>query len=471
MTSAIVIHGGSDVAGDIHVSGSKNAGLALMAATVLACGDSTLLGVPPVSDIHNMAHILQYLGASIERLDGNLHIDTTKLISLPVPNRLAGCLRASILLMGPLVARYGYAKLSLPGGCTIGARPIEEHVRGLEALGARVKVTDDYIEAHATRLHGASLNLQTPSVTGTMNLMMAACLAHGVTHIYNAAREPDVVDLILCLIKMGAQIEGAGSEHLIISGHGRPLTSYLYKVIEDRIEAGTFLIIGAISGNTLTIHGCQVEYHTALITKLRAVGAIINTSGNSVTVRKARQLSSTDIQTGPYPEFPTDLQPQFMVLLSLTQGISEITETVYESRFSQAVGLRTMGADIEICGQIATLSGISNLSGADVSGSDLRATASLVVAAIAAKGTSVIRGVKYIDRGYHDMERKLQNIGVKIIRVHGLDFNKGSGPGSTKGEGIANQKGAHNTRKTTKETPSDHFTREQNVMGTDLRSQ
>ncbi|KAJ5984487.1 RNA 3'-terminal phosphate cyclase/enolpyruvate transferase [Penicillium waksmanii] len=424
MTGAIVIQGGYDVAGDIHVSGSKNAGLALMAATVLACGNSTLQGVPPVSDIHNMARNLQYLGASIKRLDGSLRIDTTKLISLYVPDHLAGCLRASILLLGPLVAQYGYAKLSLPGGCTIGDRPIEEHVRGLEALGARVKVTDDYIEAHATRLQGASLNLQTPSVTGTMNLIMAACLAHGTTHIHNAAREPDVVDLIMCLIKMGAQIEGAGSDHLIISGHGRPLSPYQYKVMEDRIEAGTFLILGAIAGNPLTIHGCQVEYHIALIIKLRAVGAIIDVSGNSVTICKAKQPSSTDIQTGPYPGFPTDLQPQFMVLLSLAQGISEITETVYESRFSQAVGLRAMGADIEICGQIATISGISSLSGTDVSGSDLRATASLVIAAIAARGASVIRGVKYIDRGYHDMERKLQNIGVKITRVHGLDSTK-----------------------------------------------
>ncbi|CAG8046923.1 unnamed protein product [Penicillium olsonii] len=419
MTDAFVIQGGRDVAGHIYVSGSKNAGLALMAATVLTRGTSTIQGLPDVSDIDAMAQILEHLGAGITKRDDIIQINTTSITTFHVPDRLATRLRASILLLGPLLARYGHAKLSFPGGCTIGSRPIDEHVRGLEALGACVKVTDDFIEAHATQIHAASLNLQVPSVTGTMNLIMAACLAQGITHIHNAACEPEVVDLISCLVAMGAQIEGAGTDHIIITGYSRPLSPCQYKVMEDRIETGTYLILGAICGDPLTVHRCHAKYNTVLIKRLRAVGASIDVLGTSITVHKAKKLLPFDIQTGPYPGFPTDLQPQFMVLLSLGQGKGKITETVYEQRFKQAEGLQAMGANIRVRGQIATISGISNLFGADVVGTDLRATASLIIAAIAARGFSIIRNVNYIDRGYHDLERKLQKIGVDLARVYG----------------------------------------------------
>lgn len=423
MSSQFVIDGGRDVSGDIHVSGSKNAGLALMAATLLASGESVLAGIPPLSDINNMGRILQCLGAEVARVCDGLQIDTTNVSCCSAPPRLTRSLRASILVLGPLVARFGHAKLGLPGGCTIGGRPIEEHVNGLEKLGATVQVTDEYIEVHSTGLKGAIVHLEAPSVTGTMNLVMAACLAQGVTNIHNAAREPDIVDLINCLISMGADIQGAGTAHLIVHG-GDALSPFQYKVMEDRIEVGTFLILGAMAGNPLTVHRCKSEYQTALIQNLRAVGARIEVSGSSIRVHRAVHPRAVDIETGPYPAFPTDLQPQFMALLSLACGTSRITETVFENRFNQVTGLVAMGADISISGRTALVNGVKDLSGAEVAGTDLRAGASLVLAAVAAKGVSVVRGTQYIDRGYHNLEYKLRNTGVVVKRstcVEGTD--------------------------------------------------
>jgi UDP-N-acetylglucosamine 1-carboxyvinyltransferase len=415
MSSQIVIDGGRDVSGDIHVSGSKNAGLALMAASLLASGESVLAGVPPLLDIKNMGRILQYLGAEVSRVCDGLQIDTTNVSCCNAPSRLTRSLRASILVLGPLVARFGHAKLSLPGGCTIGGRPIEEHVNGLEKLGATVRVTEEYIEVDSTGLKGATIHLGAPSVTGTMNLVMAACLAQGVTNIHNAAREPDIVDLINCLISMGADIQGAGTAQLII--HGRDaLYPFQYKVMEDRIEAGTFLILGALAGNPLTVRRCKSEYQMALIRSLRAVGARIEVSGTSITVHRAVHPRAVDMETGPYPAFPTDLQPQFMALLSLACGTSRITETVFENRFSHVAGLIAMGADISISERTALVHGVKYLSGAEVAGSDLRAGAGLVLAAVAAKGVSVIRGTQYIDRGYQNLEFKLQTVGAVVKR-------------------------------------------------------
>lgn len=420
MTGHFVIDGGEDISGDIYVSGSKNAGLALMAGTLLASGESILAGIPPLSDIGDMGRILQYLGADISHVGDNLRIDITNLSSRSVSARLTRSLRASILVLGPLVARFGYAKVSLPGGCTIGKRPIEENVNGLEKLGAVVQVTDNYIEAHSTGLIGATLHLDVPLVTGTMNLVMAACLAQGVTHIHNAAREPDVVDLVSCLISMGADIQGAGTEHLIIHGC-EALSPFQYRVMQDRIEAGTFLILGAIAGNPLTVHRCKSEHQTVLIKTLRAVGARIEVSENSITVHMAIRPKAANIETGPYPAFPTDLQPQIMTLLSLACGTSQITETMFEKRFNQAAGLIAMGANISISGGTAMVTGVKELSGAQVAGADLRACASLVLAAVTAKGVSVVRGIQYIDRGYHGLAHKLQNIGLVISRLHGVE--------------------------------------------------
>ncbi|KAJ5718341.1 RNA 3'-terminal phosphate cyclase/enolpyruvate transferase [Penicillium malachiteum] len=418
MSDYISITGGHDVTGDIHVSGSKNAGLALMAATLLASGTITIQGIPPVSDVNNMGRILQCLGADVSRVDDTLEINTTNTKRHSIPDELVASLRASILVLGPLVARFGYAKLCLPGGCAIGSRPVGEHLRGMEKLGATVNIMNGCIEAHASRLLGATVHMETPSVTGTMNLMMAACLAHGVTRIQNAAREPEVVDLAHFLISMGADISSTGTDCLFIVGRGGLLSPSQYKVMEDRIEAGTFLVLGAICGNPLTIHRCNVEYQTILVKKLRAVGAVIDVVGNSVTVHKAKKPLPVDIQTGPYPAFPTDLQPQFTVLLSLAHGKSRVVETVFESRFGHCPGLQAMNAKIQIKpGQVAVISGVQKLSAALLAGSDLRATASLVLAAIAAHGTSVVGGMKYIDRGYFELEKKLEQIGVIVRRL------------------------------------------------------
>ncbi|KAJ6024198.1 RNA 3'-terminal phosphate cyclase/enolpyruvate transferase [Penicillium herquei] len=418
MSDYIAITGGHDVTGDIHVSGSKNAGLALMAATLLASGTSTIQEIPPVSDVDNMGRILQCLGADVSRVDDTLEITTTNTKRHSIPDELVGSLRASILVLGPLVARFGYAKLCLPGGCAIGSRPVEEHLRGIEKLGATVNIINGSIEAHAPRLLGATVNMETPSVTGTMNVMMAACLAHGVTRIHNAAREPEVIDLANFLITMGADISGIGSDRLVIVGRGGLLSPSQYKVMEDRIEAGTFLILGTICGSPLTVHRCNVEYQTMLVKKLRSVGAVIDVVGNSVTVHKAEKPFPVDIQTGPYPAFPTDLQPQFTVLLALAHGKSRVVETIFESRFGHFPGLQAMNAKIQIKpGQVAVVSGVRKLSAALVAGSDLRATASLVLAAIAAHGTSVVGGMKHINRGYFDLEKKLQQIGVVVRRL------------------------------------------------------
>lgn len=427
MTSIIAIEGGHDVSGDIHVSGSKNAGLALMAASLLASGQSTLEGIPPVSDIDSLGRICQYLGANIIHTSDSLQIDTMNLGSLNVPDRLTRSLRASILTLGPLIARFGFAKIYLPGGCSIGTRPIEEHLRGLEKMGACIKVTEGSIEAYApSGLHGATIYMQTPSVTGTMNLMMAACQASGVTYIYNSAREPEVTDLAHCLISMGAMIqEGVGSDPITIFGCDKPLLPYRYRVMEDRIEAGTFLILGAMAGNPLAVHGCTSKYQTALIEKLRAIGAQIDIRKSSVIVRKAICPVAVDIQTGPYPAYPTDLQPQFMALLSIARGTSRITEMVFEDRFNQSAGLIAMGAAICVDGEDAVISGVGGLSGSMVTATDLRAGASLVIAAIVAKGITVISGAQHIDRGYCGLQRKLEKIGVIMTRSHGFDEGAG----------------------------------------------
>ena len=426
MTNIIAIKGGHDVSGDIHVSGSKNAGLALMAASLLASGQSTLEGIPPLSDIGNMGRICQSLGANITRTPNSLQIDTTNIGGRDVPDRLTRSLRASILTLGPLIARFGFAKICLPGGCSIGTRPIEEHLKGLEKMGARVKVTEGSVEAYAPLgLRGATIQMQTPSVTGTMNLMMAACLASGVTYIYNPAREPEVTDLANCLISMGAMIQGVGADPITIFNCDKPLLPYQYKVMEDRIEAGTFLILGAMAGNPLAVHNCTYKYQTALIEKLRAIGAQVDIKENSIIVHKAICPVAVDIQTGPYPAYPTDLQPQFMALLSIAEGTSRITETVFEERFNQSAGLIAMGANICVDGEDAVISGVRGLSGKMVAATDLRAGASLVIAAIAANGVTVISGTQHIDRGYYGLQSKLEKIGVSVKRSQSFDERAG----------------------------------------------
>ncbi|GIJ98747.1 hypothetical protein Aspvir_000867 [Aspergillus viridinutans] len=411
----ISIEGGRDVVGDVYISGSKNAGLPIMAASILALGESTLERAPVLTDIENFASILRYLGGTVIWRSNSLRIDTTHMESRELPASLTRTPRASILALGPLLARFGHAKISLPGGCTIGRRPIDEHIRGLEKLGACITLTRRAIEARVPRtgLQSAVLQLRTPTVTGTMNLILAACRARGVTHIRNAAREPEVVDLCHCLISMGMVIQGVGTEHLEIYGKDTPLHPYNYQVMDDRIEGGTFLVLGAMAGNPLRIHGCREEHQTVLIETLRTVGAHITIETPAVImIIKASRPKAIDITTGPYPALSTDLQPQLMTLLSISQGVSRIHETVFERRFNHVAGLLAMGAKIHLVGQNAVIHGVERLAASTVAATDLRAGASLVIAAISAEGVTIIQGLEHVDRGYERLRDKLSRIGV-----------------------------------------------------------
>ncbi|EAW18555.1 UDP-N-acetylglucosamine 1-carboxyvinyltransferase family protein [Aspergillus fischeri NRRL 181] len=411
----ISIEGGRDVVGDVYISGSKNAGLPIMAASILALGESKLERAPVLTDIENFASILRYLGGTVIWRSNSLRIDTTHMENRELPASLTRPLRASVLALGPLLARFGHAKISLPGGCTIGKRPIDEHISGLEKLGACVTLTQRVIEARVPRtgLQGTILQLRTPTVTGTMNLMLAACRARGVTHIRNAAREPEVVDLCQCLISMGMVIHGVGTEHLEIHGRDIPLRPYNYRVMDDRIEGGTFLILGAMAGNPLRIHGCREEHQTVLIEKLRTVGARISIETPAIImIIKASNPKAADITTGPYPALSTDLQPQLMTLLSVSQGVSRIHETVFERRFNHVAGLLAMGAKIQLVGQKAVIHGAERLVASTVAATDLRAGASLVIAAISAEGVTIIQGIAHVDRGYERFGDKLSRIGV-----------------------------------------------------------
>ena len=308
MESALIIEGGRDVIGEVQVSGSKSAGLPLMAAALLASGQSVLEDIPKLSDVDSLSRILRYLGADVAHGSDALRIDTTNLQCRDIPNELTRTLQASVLTLGPLLARFGYGKISPPGGCAIGKRSIEEHIKGFEKLGAQIRISSGSIEARVPShgLRGAVLRMQTPTVTGTMNLMFAACTAHGVTEIHNAACEPEVADLTKCLMGMGVTIHGIGTNHLTIYGRDE-LLPYHYRVMEDRIEGGTFLILGAVVGNPLIVHGCRSEHQTALIKHLRAIGAQVDIKGQSITVHKATKPVAVNVKTGPHPSFPTDL--------------------------------------------------------------------------------------------------------------------------------------------------------------------
>lgn len=372
-----------------------------MAASILALGESTLERAPVLTDIENFTNILRYLGGTVTWRSNSLRIDTSHMENRELPASLTRTLRASILALGPLLARFGYAKISLPGGCRIGKRSIDEHIRGLEKLGARITLTQSSIEARVpcTGLRDTVIQLGTPTVTGTMNLMLAACRARGVTRIRNAAREPEVVDLCHCLISMGMVIHGVETDHLEIHGRDIPLHPYNYRVMDDRIEGGTFLILGAMAGNPLRIHGCREEHQTVLIEKLRIVGAHITIETPAIiAITKAINPKAIEITTGPYPALSTDLQPQLMTLLSISQGVSQIHE-------------------MEVVGQRAVIQGIERLVASTVAATDLRAGASLVIAAISAEGVTTIQGLEHIDRGYERFKDKLSRIGVVFRKV------------------------------------------------------
>ena len=389
--------------------------LPVIAAALLAPGEHTITRVPDLRDIKTMGRLLENMGAEFHYEPHKAVIAMNKIKNLEAPYELVKEMRASVLVLGPMLARFGRAKVSLPGGCAIGARPINLHLMGLEKMGAKIELESGYVMASARRLKGAVIYFDTVTVTGTENLMMAASLAKGVTVLENAAREPEVVDLANALTAMGARIKGAGQSIIEIEGVDElmPLT---HEVIPDRIETGTFMAIAGITGGDITIRGCMPGTRSGILIKLKAAGLKAEETADGVRAVGAARPKAVDIETAPYPGFPTDMQAQFMALMSKAQGTSIITETIFENRFMHVAELRRMGADISFKGSTATVRGVRKLKGANVMATDLRASASLVVAALGAEGETTIHRVYHLDRGYEKIEEKLTRLGVDVRR-------------------------------------------------------
>lgn len=414
----IVINGGQPLNGDVWISGAKNAVLPILASTLLADGPVTISNVPHLHDVTTTMELLGQMGVELvidERM--KIHVDPRPAKNYFAPYDLVKTMRASILVLGPLVARFGEAVVSLPGGCAIGSRPVDLHLKGLQALGAEVSVENGYIKARAKRLKGARINMDLVTVTGTENLMMAAALAQGTTIIENAAQEPEVVDLANCLNAMGAKIEGAGTATLVIEGVER-LSGTTYEVLPDRIETGTFLVAGAITGGKVTAKHARPKTLDAVLSKLEDAGAHINTGEDWIELdMRGRRPKAVNVTTAPYPAFPTDMQAQFTALNCVAEGVGIITETVFENRFMHALELQRLGADIQLEGNSAIIKGVSKMSGAPMMATDLRASASLVLAGLVAKGDTMIDRIYHIDRGYENIEEKLGGLGAHIRRL------------------------------------------------------
>lgn len=419
--SALHLWGGHSLTGQVKVSGAKNAALVLMAGAILCPEDCRLRNVPSLVDVNRMGEILSSLGVKLERQGDAIDINASHIGQSKAPYELVSQLRASFFIIGPLLARLGVARVPLPGGCAIGARPVDLHVRGLQALGAEVHIdhgmVNAYVRGAKKRLQGAKIYLDCPSVGATETLMMAATLAEGETIIENAAQEPEVVDLANFCRAMGAKIRGAGSNTIVISGVPK-LHSTDYSIIPDRVEAGTFLVAGAITRSEIIVSPVVPDHLTAVIAKLQAIGAQITPEGlNALRITPAERLVATDIETLPYPGFPTDMQAQFMSLLTVSEGNSVITENIFENRLRHVAELNRMGANIRVKGNCAIVRGVPALSGAPVVATDLRASAALVLAGLAAEGETIIQGLHHLDRGYEQLEIKLQKLGARLQRV------------------------------------------------------
>jgi UDP-N-acetylglucosamine 1-carboxyvinyltransferase len=414
------IKGGARLNGEVRISGAKNAALPILAAALLPEEPVTIGNVPHLHDVTTMIALLGRLGADVTLDDGmHVEVDPTTARNFVAPYDLVKTMRASILVLGPLVARHGRADVSLPGGCAIGARPVNLHVDGLRAMGAEIEIEGGYIRARADRLRGARIVLETVTVTGTENLMMAACLAEGRTVIENAAREPEVVDLAHFLSAMGARIAGAGTDTLVIDGVEH-LHGCSYNVLPDRIEAGTYLVAGAITGGRVRARNARPEHLDAVLAKLRDAGATVTVGEDWVEVdMTGRRPLAVDIRTAPHPGFPTDMQAQFAALNTVAQGVGTVVETIFENRYMHMLELRRLGADIRIEGHTAVIHGVERLSGAPVMATDLRASASLVLAGLVAEGLTEIQRIYHIDRGYECIEEKLGQLGANIKRVPG----------------------------------------------------
>ncbi len=413
---SIVINGGRELRGEVTVSGAKNAALPIIAAGLLAEGEHRIRNVPSLADVRTLGRILQNMGAAFTATDHEVILDSARVANPEAPYDLVRTMRASVLVLGPLLARFGRARVSLPGGCAIGARPVNLHIMGLEKMGARIAIEHGYVTAEAKRLTGAQIYFDIVTVTGTENLMMAAVLAEGETVLENAAREPEVVDLANALIGMGARIEGAGTDVIRIRGVDR-LRPLDHRVLPDRIEAGTFVLAAAITGGAVTIRSCDPGHLDAVLAKVTEAGAEIATGEGSISVRGDGEIRPADIKTLPYPGFPTDMQAQFMSLMTLANGTSVINETIFENRFTHVAELRRMGADIQHDGRTAVVKGVPTLSGAPVMATDLRASASLILAGLAAEGQTVISRIYHLDRGYDNIEWKLSALGADIKRI------------------------------------------------------
>jgi UDP-N-acetylglucosamine 1-carboxyvinyltransferase len=412
---AIEIRGGRRLKGEVTISGAKNAALPLVASAILTGGRNTFKNVPALKDVATMAEVLRVMGAEVSGRR-NLTVAAGSIHSPEAPYDLVRTMRASVLVLGPLLARYGRARVSLPGGCAIGARPIDQHLKGLEAMGARISLNHGYVEATCKRLRGAAILCDIATVTGTMNIMMAASLARGRTTIENAAREPEVEELARVLNKMGARIHGAGTSVIDIEGVDE-LQPVEHAIIADRIEAGTFMVAAAITRGDVLVKGCLPEHLEAVVSKLRAAGVEVEADEGGVRVRGPDGFSPVDVTTQPHPGFPTDMQAQIMVLAALARGRSVITETIFENRFMHVPELCRMNADILIQGRTAVVRGPSNLMGTTVMASDLRASAALVLAGLVARNVTRVRRVYHLDRGYERIELKLRKLGANIRRV------------------------------------------------------
>ena len=413
-----IINGGKNLSGKIPVNGAKNAILPVMAASLLANGKSILHNVPYLNDIKMMSHVLRVIGAKVDYDDKTLEIDTTNCSFFEAPYELVSKMRASIYVLGPLLARFGQAKVSFPGGCAIGTRPVDLHLMAMETLGAKIEIEHGYILSSCKKLKGNEITFKKNSVGATANALMASVLAKGVTIIKNAAIEPEITSLIDFLIKMGAQIEGRGTKNLTITGVPK-LKPVEMTMIPDRIEAGTFLVAGAITQSKITITQCIPEHIKSPIDNLKKAGFSFEIKKNEITIYPTKIIKPVNITTLPYPDFPTDLQAQFMTLMTLANGQSIIEETIFPDRFMHVAELNRLDADIQIEKNTATVTGVKKLSGAQVMATDLRASAALVLAGLAASGETTISRIYHIDRGYERVEKRLQDLGADIKRIQG----------------------------------------------------
>ena len=414
----LVIQGGTTLNGEVSISGAKNAALPILCASLLTAETLKIENVPQLNDVTTMLALLRQMGIDITQ-DGKNSVELTaaSLSNLVAPYEMVKTMRAAILVLGPMLARGGKAMVSLPGGCAIGLRPVDQHIKGLQAMGAEIKIDHGYIHAQAKYLNGAHIMMDLVTVTGTENLMMAATLANGTTVLENAAREPEVTNLADCLIAMGAKIYGAGSDTITIEGV-RTLHGTTHRVMPDRIETGTFLVAAAASGGEIYLRDTRADILTAVLDKLREAGATIESGQDWISLKMKGVLKSINLRTAPYPAFPTDMQAQFMVLNSVAEGTSIITETIFENRFMHVQELKRMGANIEVEGSAAIVHGVASLDGTNVMATDLRASASLVLAGLIARGETTSERIYHLDRGYEHIDEKLTRLGAKVRRLN-----------------------------------------------------